>query len=261
MGTIKLLSGSILMIFLVICNWKITYTIGCFALLFPLIVLVLISSSFIELRMHERKCFRNCYFNEVSGIYRLLSSKLFITVLYLIISIMMTISIMYGVIDYVNEIWIYLPIHAVLVVLLYIGIGKVLRNTVKENYLSIFSRESTINISSLILLIVYIYLFVNGYEPLYLSDNLRETMENASSSISSSCSTIDVVLRVKVELDSLFWWLTSQSAEKASNELTSLLIWLIFIFINSLAILGLNRYMAQIVYLLDKMLNKGNDTK
>ena len=173
----------------------------------------------------------------------------------------MTISIMYGVIDYVNEIWIYLPIHAVLVVLLYIGIGKVLRNTVKENYLSIFSRESTINISSLILLIVYIYLFVNGYEPLYLSDNLRETMENASSSISSSCSTIDVVLRVKVELDSLFWWLTSQSAEKASNELTSLLIWLIFIFINSLAILGLNRYMAQIVYLLDKMLNKGNDTK
>ena len=258
-NNLKLHIGSILIVFLALTIWKIAYGTNCFIVIIPIFVLVVISLSFIELKVYDRLCFRDCYFNQKSLISSLLTSKILIIVLYLLLSILMTVSVMYSVIDYGIELWGYLFFHIILVIYIYKKITKLFNGTVKMKYLYMFSREWTINVSSLFFFIVYAYIAINGYVPTYLSDDLSKTITLASNEIASNCVIIDYVLRIKIELDSVFWWVTSQTSDKADGVNLKEIIWTVFILINALAVFGVNRFIVQIVYFVEKIFPMEND--
>lgn len=223
-------------------------------LFFPILILLVISYSFIQLKIQERICFKRCYFNDKSFIAKILSSRLMVTIFYIFISIVMSVSVMYGVIDYTTELWLYLAGHILFVIFIYRYIAYLLRNIIKDQYLMIFAREWTINLTTLLLIVVFILLTVyEGYMPDYLSDNLKETISNASNTLNSHCQLTTYILKVKIEIDSLFWWVVSQNAEQFNNQAIKVSIWLGFIFINSLALLGLNRFIVQTVCFIDKI--------
>jgi hypothetical protein len=166
---------------------------------------------------------------------------------------------MYSVISFPYQIWLYLLVHIVLVIFIYKRIIKSLKHTIQDEFINIFSREWTIDISSIILFFMYGYIFYNGYEPDYLVKDWIKTVENASNSISSSCIYIDYLLRLNTELDGTLWWIISNSSETFNNKNLKTVIWVSFIFINSLAILGINRVIVQVVYLLDKIFSRKKD--
>ena len=253
---IKLYVATIITISLILFSWKLFYSLSCFSFLFPIVILGIVSSSFIDTKMNKRRCFKNCYFQNNSIFSKILISSMGVVVFYSIFSIAFTLSIMYGVISFPYQLWLYLLIHIALVILIYKKIIKSLGGTVQDEYLNIFSREWAINITSIILFVIYAYIFYNGYEPEYLVKDLVQTINNASNSISSSCLLIDYLLRFKTELDGTFWWIVSNSSETLKSEVLKTAIWVIFIFINSLAILGINRIIVQIVYLLDKTFSR-----
>lgn len=255
---IKLSIATIITIFLILFSWKLFYSLGCFSLLFPILVLAIVSSSFIDIKMNERICFKKCYFQDNSIFSKILTSSIGVVTFYFILSMAFTFSIMYGVISFPYQIWLYLLVHIVLVTFIYKKIIKSLEHTIQDKFINIFSREWTINISSIILFFMYGYIFYNGYEPDYLVKDLVKTVENASNSISSSCLFIDYLLRLNTELDGTFWWIVSNSSETFNNETLKTAIWASFIFINSLAILGINRFIVQLVYLLDKIFSRKN---
>jgi len=254
---LKLYTASILAIFLTLFSWKTGYSYGCYMLFFPLIMLFIISHSFIELKMQQRQCFKRCYFSNDSFFAKILASRVFVSIIYLVISMLMSITLLYGIIDYSRELWLYLAIHILLVIFLYRAIYHLLKHTIKENYLPIFAKEWTINISSLLLILVFIYLSLyKGYVPAYLSDNLQQTISNASNNMNSDCYISNIILKLKIEIDSLFWWMVSQNAEHFNDQRIKVGIWILFIFINSLALLGLNRFIVQVIYLLDRLFKK-----
>ena len=232
---LKLLFASTLTIFLVLLSWRNTYDYNCYMLIFPIMLLLVISYSFIELKMNERLCFKNCYFREDSFFAKLLSSRVLVSIFYLLVSIMMTISILSGIIEYQKELWFYLFGHIILMITLYKYFYYLFQNTIKDSYRAILAREWAINIGAIFLIGIFIYISINSYEPEYLQDSLQNTIFNASNSIFSNCHMVNYILKFKIEIDSLFWWIVTQSSNGIDNQLAKIGIWLGFLFINSLA--------------------------
>jgi hypothetical protein len=171
----------------------------------------------------------------------------------------MTISALYAIIDFSKIIWLYLIIHIALSILLYKYLYTKLATTVKPSYQALFAREWTINITTPIIIIVYVYMMVNDFEPSYLKDSLEETWRVASSSISSRCEIINYFLKLQREVDSIFWWIMDKGTENIKDRTLNISIWLSFLLMNSFAILGVNRFIAQVIYLVDKIFNRRNN--
>ncbi len=255
----KLFVSSAFIIMLTLYLWKVLHIYNCSVLVFALFILLVIASSYIELKLQERQCFRECYFRKGSFLSKLFSSKLLIMIFYILVSVMMSITTVYVVIDFSIELWAYLLFHIFFVVLIYKALLKLFCKTITDRYILIFAREWSINISTVFLLLAFVYISLNTYEPSYLSDNLQDTISKASHSIGSQCPYIDTVLRIKIELDSTFWWLTDRATYFIKDEMLNSIVWVVFIIINSIALLGLNRFIAQIVHSVNKFISIKTD--
>lgn len=256
---IKLFFASTASILLILLSWNQAYQYNCYlAMLFPVAILIIISYSFIELKMKERICFRNCYFHRNTILFKLLTSRISVSIFYGVISIVMTITLVFSVVSFPLLLWLYLIVHTLLSVLLYKILEKSFKNMVNDDYKALFSREWTINIMAFFIIAVYVFIALYGYAPAYLTESLDQTIKNASNSISSSCNVINTILKFKVELESIFWWVTSNSTVDLNNPWQKVGVWMSFILFNSMAMLGINRFIIQVIYMLDKKLNRAS---
>jgi len=256
--SIKRLIASLLTIFLILFSWIISYEYHCIAIIFPIIILAIISHSFIELKMQERRCLKKCYFKKETIVARILSSRSTVVVVYLILSIMMSITIVSSAIDYTPIWWLYLVVHTLLSLILYRAISYASLSTINSSYHKLFAREWTINGMTLLILPFFIYLSLNSYTPEYLKEGFVETLDSASSTISSECIIINRILTWSRELDALLWWLVYSSATYAKASWIKAIIWIGFIIYNSIALLGINRLIVQIIYIIDIIFKRKN---
>ena len=252
---IKLLIGSILVVFLVLFDWKLSYSHSGFSLIFPAILLSFIAYGLIEIKIHKRACFKNCYVKKTSFFAKLLSSKIMVSIFYFLASVAITISIMHNIIDYQKELWIYIMLHIIIVIIIFKSFNKLLVNTIHNKYLYLFSREATVNVSILLLFGVYLYVILTGYEPEYLRKTLQGTIKAATNSIHSEYYPLDYILRLKTELDALFWWSVKSVSGTIDNYILKYFLWAGFVVINGLAVIGINRFIVQVVYVLDMIFN------
>ena len=242
-----------LLILLLIQIWNITYNYQCyFSLIIPFIILVIISSSFIDIKIHERKCFRECFVEEKSLLSILLTSKFFIIIFFIILSILLTISILYSLLDFQPMMILYLTVFIVLLTFIYELIVRLLKNTISDSYLLVFAREIAILISTILSMAVYFYIILHSPTPEYLVSDFIETVRNASRLVDSKCIYMDYALRIKSELDGSFWWIIKYTADQIDSVFYRALIYTIFILYNSLILFGVNRFIIQIIYLKKK---------
>ncbi len=256
--SIKRLIASLLTIFLILLSWVISYPYHCISLIFPTIVLAIISYSFIELKMQKRLCLKRCYFKKKTLFAQLLSSRVTVVLFYIFVSIMMSVTIVSTAIDYTHIWWLYLVVHTLLSLILYRVILHTTEDTIKPSYHKLFAREWTINGMTLLILPFFIYLSLNSYTPEYLQEGFVETLSSASSTISSKCDIVDSILVWSRELDATLWWLVYSSATYAKSTWMKAMIWIGFLIYNSIALLGINRLIVQIIYLIDILFKRKN---
>ncbi|MDX4037700.1 hypothetical protein [Aliarcobacter skirrowii] len=247
---------TILFVFIILLLWKTTYHIACFSLIIPAVFVLVISYSFIEIKLRQKECFKNCYFKEDTFLARVITSPYFTSIIFVILSLVYTFSFMYNSLNFDIKFYVLLIFFVALAFYIYNFFVKRFSNLINEKHLQIFAREVTIKITALILLILYGIYFMYGYEPSYLKDSLELTIQEATNSIHSNCAFIDWVLRFQVELDSTILFLTKATANSIENKDTNNLIWIGFIVVNALSILGLNRFIIQIIYLTNKYKEK-----
>jgi len=258
MNIFKLFISSYITVFLIFNIWAIGYSYYCIVIIVPIIFFIVIGFSFIEIQLQKRECFKNCYFISNSFIAKLLSSKVLTIIFYISASVIMSISALYSLID-LKVSWIYIFIYIGIILFVYKFLLFLFSKVFKVKYLNIFSRELTINITSLMMIFIYIYVTIYSFEPFYIRDSFEDTLRVASNSIHSNCTIINSILKLQKEIDSIYWWLIHQGTININDSIYKIAIWIIFLFINSFSILGLNRFMAQIIYLLDKLfVNQGN---
>ncbi len=248
----KLFTGTALSFFLLFLLWNTSYGDYCFSLFFPLLMLLAVSYGYIELKMAERHCIKKCYFKEKSLFSRLLSSRILVTLVYMLLSLVMTVSTFVVVLDFPSWLWGYLLFHTLVSVLVFRYLNHLFTDTFQEKYQSLFAREWSIRIMALLLIAVFVYMSLNTYTPEYLTHSLKETIMNASDTVSSHCVYIEKALKVGKMIDSSFWWVINESTEQMDHRVVKTSIWLAFLFYNSLALLGINRLIMQIIYLLDR---------
>ncbi len=253
MDILKLIIASISFVLLVLGIWSEHYGLGCYMLFSPLIILVLISYSFIELKMHERRCFQECYFESKTLFAKMLLSPIFVTIFYLIASIFMMLSAIYISVEFDRQIWIYIALHILFCVLVYRYFLLSLDGVVKDKSRRLFAREWSINVGAILFVLVYVYFTIYEYEPSYLQSGLDESFGGASESISSSCVISNYILKLQRELDAIFWWAVDRSTQSISQKFINYAIWFAFLVTNSFAVLGINRFIVQSIYLIDKI--------
>lgn len=253
--TLKLFLGTTFSIFLLFFTWKVSYSDHCFSLIFPIIMLIIIGYGHIELKMEERSCFKKCYFKDATIFARILSSRLLVTIFYILISIAMTISTFMISLDITMFLWLYFILHILLSLFLFRYLNYKFKNIFQQEYQSLFAREWTIRLMAFILIIVFIYISLNGYTPAYLSNSLTQTVNQARDSIFSNCNVINVTLKYGKTIDSTFWWIVSESTEQVHNNLIKTVTWFVFLIYNSLALMGINRLIIQIIYMLNNIFN------
>jgi len=166
----------------------------------------------------------------------------------------MTLSTLIVAIDFEKELWIYiLTLNMIVMLLLYQWFQYMLRNSITQEYRRLLAREWSLSVSILLLLCFTIYIYYNGYEPLYLDSRLEVSMINASNMMVSECSFLEMLLKLHKESDALFWWVVVNGSEYIEYKLLKIGIWILFLVINSLAILGINRFIMQVIYIVEKI--------
>lgn len=241
-----------MILFTILLLWKITYYLECFSLITPLAFVLIIAYSFIEIKLRQKECFKNCYFKEDSFLARVITSPYFTSIVFVILSLVYTFSFIYNSINFDIKFYLLLMFFVVVAFHIYKFFIKRFSNMINEKHLKIFAREITIKITAIILLFLYGVYFIYGYEPSYLKDTLELTIQEATNSIHSNCAVIDLVLRVQAEIDSTILFFLKATTNSIENKDTNNLIWVGFIVLNSLSILGLNRFIIQIIYLVDR---------
>jgi len=252
----KLFVASSMSIFALLNIWVESYRYNCLALVVAFIFLSVISLSFIDLKLAKRECIKRCFFLPNSIFAKILSSKFFLSIFYIITSLLMSISALYGATMYSRLTWFYLLFHVAISTIIYKFLSLKLSSYLKSNYTKLFAREWTINITAIIFIIFFIYISLEGYEPEYLQDSLQATLNSATNSVHSDCNVINYVLKLQKESDSIFWWMVEKGSGIVSNKAIEISIWLSFLLINSLAILGVNRFILEIIYIIDKIFTK-----
>ena len=248
----KLFAGTALSFFLLFLLWHTSYADYCLALFFPLLMLLAVSYGYIELKMAERHCIKRCYFKEKSLFSKLLSSRILVTFVYMVLSLAMTLSTFAVSLDFPSWLWWYLIFHILVSLLVFRYLSHLFIHTFQEKYLSLFAREWSIRIMAFLLIGIFVYMSLNTYTPEYLTHSLKETVMRASDMVSSHCVYIEKVLKIGKIIDSSFWWVISESTEQMDHSVVKTGIWLAFLFYNSLALLGINRLVMQIIYVLDR---------
>lgn len=248
----KLFAGTALSFFLLFLLWHTSYGDFCFSLFFPLLMLLAISYGYIELKMAERHCIKKCYFKEKSLFSRLLSSRILVTLVYMVLSLAMTVSTFVVSLDFPSWLWGYLLFHILVSVLVFRYLDHLFIHTFQEKYQSLFAREWSIRIMAVLLIGIFVYMGLNTYTPEYLTHSLKETVMRASDMVSSHCVYIEKALKIGKMIDSSFWWVINESTAQMDHTVVKSTIWLAFLFYNSLALLGINRLIMQIIYLLDR---------
>jgi hypothetical protein len=168
----------------------------------------------------------------------------------------MGISAMSTVLNYASVIWIYLLTHILFTIILFKFFSDKFHNIIQPKFRLLLAREWTINVTAVIFIMVFIYFKIQGYTPDYLTDDWGITLQNATNSISSKCHYLNIILKVQIEIESMTWLFIEQTTTQLNSQTIKYTIWISFLLWNSLAILGVNRYIAQIIYLLDKNFNK-----
>ncbi len=124
----KIYLKTVISLFFLLVVFQLFYMYNCYTLLLPLSTLIIISSSFIELKLKYRSCSYKCYFKEESKLFKLLSSPYLVVLLFIMFSIGLTISIFIEVIFFANILWFYLILHIGLMILIYNKFKVVLPN-------------------------------------------------------------------------------------------------------------------------------------
>jgi len=250
---------SLVIIAAIIGLWLASYSLHCLSFIAPLIALVFISFSFIEIKVVNKNCFNRCYIKEGTLLFRFFSAKVLLTLYYTFVALLFTLSLFVEMIFYETPLKLYLIFHIFLMLFIYLLLKRRLQKLV--HIPAILAREWSITIGFLILIVAFIWITLHSYTPAFLEGSLEATIVNASNSVHSECKIINDSIRLKAEFNGAFWWIVDNTAEHIEHHMARLGIWLVFILMNALALVGINRLILTIIDLVDRMLSEQEKKK
>ncbi len=248
----KTILGTSVIVGVLLGLWCLTYDKSYFSLVFVLLILGIVAFSYISLKMHQRKCFADCYVNKKSRLFTMLNSPIMVSCFYFIFSIFTSISIAYSVLDYNWMMWGIVFCTIVVCAAVFGVFEEMLKGIIKEDYLMLMSREVSSLVGTLFFISLSCSVIYTNNIPDYLKPALIDTIKAASDSIYSSCDYTDYFLKAKKMLEGFAWWGMFKAESMGMSKGFMVAGWVVFIIYNALSGIAISRLSTQIIYCLSK---------
>jgi len=232
--------------------WYSSYQISCFSLIIPILIGILLSKASFEYANARKRCLANCYFNHNSILHKLLTKKVFITIVSILNGIILSTILMLNVIIFNLSDFIILTLDMFFILLVYNFMEKTqfLQNNVKYPIL----KNSVSFFSSAIFMIIF--LIINTYQtpPSYIQNDLVQTIHIASNQIYSNCDFIDLISRVSNEIVAIKWWIMIKVTIETNNMYLKYIMWGIYLMGSYLMLFAFARVITEILHIIKAFL-------
>lgn len=237
---------------LLLLIWSLTYSAQCWALILPLIIILISTMAARDRIRHRRQCLADCYFVRGSPLNRLLRSTTLITLSSVAVATLLTVILLISVASWSFEILVLLALDSLLIAILYFGLMEGAKGVlnVNEGFRSIFARNWTVAINVPVAVMAILFLQLKQSPPAYLdpSLDLATTMQAASAELTSKCQIIDLLIRAHQEAEAFSWWLMIKSSSVIEDSHLRWVAWLFFLLSGVLGLIAYSRFCAQLVY-------------
>ncbi len=237
---------------LLLLIWSLTYSAQCWALVLPLIIILISTLAARDRIRHRRQCLADCYFVRGSLLNRLLRSTTVITLTSVVTATLLTAILLVSVPGRGIEILALLAMDSIVIAMLYFGLVQAATGVLKVNqgFRSIFARNWTVAINVPMVVVVLLLLQLKQPPPAYLdpSMDLATTMQTASAELASKCRITDLLIRTRQEAEAFSWWLMIKSSSVIEDSHLRWAVWLFFLLSGALGLLAYSRFCVQLVY-------------
>jgi hypothetical protein len=239
--------GILLLGFTLLLIWKLVYHIGCYTMVLPIVIGIIIMLSVRESFIKSKACVADCYFKDKSFFDTLMRGRIFVNILSLIVSLVLSLTLMlYLTISSLNEL-VFLFFDIFIIYILYIWLINSTKNSLNDKIRYSIIKDWVVSINSFLFLLVLIYIKLNSYVPSYIENSLTQSIENASILMHSSCNVVDYLVKVNIEKEAMSWWLMLNINHNIDNENYRLISWIIFLLNGGLSMFAYSRFMIQLL--------------
>jgi len=232
---------------LLLLVWRLLYQAECYTLLIPLFIGTIITLSIRESYVKKKECIANCYFKEKSFFDTLIRGRFFINIISFIMALILTLSLILYLTLASVDLLLFLFVDMFLLYILYIWLINSTKNSLNHHIRYAIIKDWVVTINSFLSLLVLIYIQLNAYIPSYLEASLTQTITNASSTIASSCETINYLVKANIEKEAIGWWFMLNIDSNLENDNYRLLSWVLFLINGGLSMFAYSRFMVQIL--------------
>ncbi len=233
--------------FIPLLAWINSYSGPCISLVFPFISMCVLCVGVMELSVKKRECLARSYFVEGTFFYRLFSSRQFVFLKSVFISIFLGTSLALSLITWGSEIIYLLFIDIFILSWGYFKVLAILTGSIKENVKFVIAKDMVVSINAIFLLILL--LLIQFYTPIpeYVDASLQATLTGALAVFSTECAVTNFLLTINTQKDAFSWWTMLSVSTHIQNQNLKYVAWFAFLFTNGLATFAFSRYTLQLL--------------
>jgi len=244
---LKELALSIVAIFLLL-SWQLIYSYTCFAVLLLAASVFIITHSLSGYLIERRKCFRECFFEQSSIVYKLLSGRLLIGFVAFVMAVLFSLFLFSAVVSWRVDMWVIIVIDVVILAFIYRLLAYFFAASLKEKMAKHILKSWSVQINTLLLtLFMLLYNYETLKTPDYIGSSLQETLQASSELYHSECSLIDSLVELSTTQEATLWYITLYIDSRLETHDAKWLLWLFFLLNGGIVYYGLSRLFIEFI--------------
>lgn len=235
---------------LIMVAWSAIYPISCVSMILPVAVIAILTLRIREKAVKRRACLAHCYFREGSFIYRMIRSGILITLYAIVVSTVLTTALMVSLIAWTDAMIALMVADALVIAFLYLAFTRLSEKTfrVREAFASVFAKDWTVGIGAPLLLGGLVIIQYHSPIPAYIQpDDLRTTVQAASSSVQSQCPIVNTLAKLNLEKEGFSWWLMIKGARSIEDVSLEWTAWFLFLISGGLSVWAYSYFCVQVI--------------
>lgn len=216
----------------IILGWLVFYAFSCFALVFFVVAALILTLSYRERLWRRRTCIANCWFIKGSILYRVLHSRLWVTVVAFGTAVFFSAILFLTAVSWSPVQVGIIAADSLLILVLYTGVYHLSARAfgVHQEYRGLFSRGWTVAVNMLLLAAVLLLVQLESPPPDYIndSDDVSETLQAASAAARSQCEWVSLPVQLRQQSEALMWRAVLAGNRAIDDARLRWLLWLFF---------------------------------
>lgn len=247
---------------LILFLWQFTYPYGCTALLFPFVFLLLIGRGQFEYVHHRKIYTANFLFKKESFFHAFLTRKPLVFIYAGAFSFVYAVSLTSFVALAESREWLFLALNTILVVILYPFLLYKCEKHAAVGMASIMAKRLVVFISFTIMVVVYVSISFYSHPPSYLDiESISNTLNIASQSVMSTCSIINLYIKMVQEVTATIWFNMVAHTEMLRYPPLQFLAWAFFFLNSALVFLAMSRMTVELIALCTRIMRRAEETE